>query len=146
MDTTVLPAICPAYVDKLSLYYSKIISHAITGDGKYLLALIKSGSLALFPLKKYLTDFILKKAGDLTTEESIVDPNRLKPIQLISVANFLCLALDPSSNCFVLGGKGKKKVSSFEFPLLIIVSRLAQGTSFLEEPRMFRRLDNQTVE
>ena len=119
MDSSILPDLFPNYTNKLNLYYSKIISHAITADGKYLLALIKSGSLALFPLKNYLKDVIARRSDDISqVGDYSLNINRLKPISLIPVSNLLSLCME-NSHCsdykFLIGGKGTQQYKLLKY-------------------------------
>lgn len=100
------------YVDSLSLYYSHVTSHVITGDGKYLLAAIKAGYLAVFPIRSHLKDLFLSSdtaPGELPIP---VTSKRLKPLSLNSISSPLSLLIDSSQRDssqyrLIVGGEGK---------------------------------------
>lgn len=103
------------YVDSLSLFYSHVTSHVITGDGKFLLAAVKAGYLAVFPIRSHLKDLFL--ASDTTPGEqplsaTAVYPGakRLKPLSLNPISRPLSLLVDsqPDSSQYrlIAGGEG----------------------------------------
>lgn len=94
------------YINKLNLYYSQILSSTITSDGKYLLALIKTGYLAVFALKNHL-ERICQLYDSYEESSSSVD--LLKPLAHLPVKSSLCLAdvsLGEDKRKFILAGKG----------------------------------------
>lgn len=102
------------YVDSLSLYYSHVTSHVITGDGKFLLAAIKAGYLAVFPIRSHLKDLFLSSdtvPGELPLPADLAS-KRLKPLSLNSISSPLSLLIDStqrdsSQYRLIVGGEGK---------------------------------------
>ncbi|KAJ6222198.1 hypothetical protein RDWZM_000743 [Blomia tropicalis] len=102
------------YMENLNFYYSIINNHGITDDGKYLLASIKSGYLAVFPIYKFLNEiYLMNELSNSDNNETSpnIKPERLKPISLVKLQNSHSLCLDKrnknsSDYRFVTGGKG----------------------------------------
>lgn len=97
------------YKEIIKTYYSKILSHEITFDGKYLLAPVKDNQLTVFPIEYYLQLFQeynnLEDGDDLMLKK----PKQNLPISTIPVNNTLCLCFLTQTNTqykFALGGQG----------------------------------------
>ena len=107
------------YMENLNFYYSIINNHGITDDGKYLLASIKSGYLAVFPIYKFLNEiYLMNELSNSDNNETSpnIKPERLKPISLVKLQNSHSLCLDKrnknsSDYRFVTGGKGMHQFS-----------------------------------
>ena len=112
MDQSNFTMVSPKYVENLSMFYCQVTSHVITEDGKLLLATIKAGHLAVFPVRNYLKEIYLS-TSDLTAGEPVITGRgkRFKPLSLLSLDNSLSLQLDnqqtSSQYKLVAGGHGK---------------------------------------
>src|SRR5699024_9487368 len=126
MDLSNCTTVSPKYVERLSLYYSHVTGHVITADGKLLLAAIKAGYLAVFPIRSYLKDIFLSSEISSAADGNSGDQpltncaKRLKPISLIQMSNSLSLQLDKappkgdsSQYKLVTGGQGTEQFNSF---------------------------------
>lgn len=111
MDLSNVANVSSKYVESLSLYYCHVTSQVITPDGKLLLAAIKGGRLAVFPVRNYLKDIYLSTSETPSDGEPIANTGkRFKSISLLPIGNSLCLQLDNQQNSsqykFVAAGQG----------------------------------------
>ena len=102
------------YIENITLYYTHVTNHVISGNGNFLLATIKTGYLAVFPISRYLKD--IYHMNDLSINGETISNDkttRLKPFSLIPIKNSLCLSFDEylnnsntNSYKFFAGGEG----------------------------------------
>ncbi len=98
-------AVKSSIIEDRSVYYTTILSHLITSDGKYLLCSLKSGKLAFFPLIKIIEQNINYNNSIEANNESISQLRRAQ--QMVKTCSpIYSMALTTNNYEFVCGAKG----------------------------------------
>lgn len=91
-------------IEKRSVYYTTILSHTITSDGKYLIGAQKTGKLTLFAIEDILKHNIDAEEQQKVDEESVRKVR--KPKQNVSTSTPVYSLALINENHLVCGGKG----------------------------------------
>ena len=98
-------------IDERSVYYTTVLSHFISRDGKQMVCGLKSGKLALFhifDILKQNIDFDNNSFEDI--RKDLLEPIR-RPQKIVETSSPVYSLAETNDKTFICGSKGKQLMS-----------------------------------